>query len=678
MRFGRLVGWMCCGALAALHSPLSAQPLSWKPEFLPPGAGAQAQTAPLRMRVAGIPADVPQRLAVELDAIDVTSLAQLDGTDIVVTPAQPLTFGSHQLRLVEYLQDGGIAERGQWSFDIRKSAAFREAAAQANVTLNATDRVADHNIDGTVNRAQGNGSAQLQGAVANEAWRANASASVVANSQSSQMPRKEGHIDIGQYLVAAQDGAVAGRIGDHAVGPDSLVMQGFARRGVSADLSAGGIGRITGFSMHTTPLAGSQNMAGVGDSQNRVDGAVATLDPFAGRPNTVAVSGTYVDGEGTTLSGPGVAGSDQAFGGRAGGVVADARLFDKLLRLRGEYAHSSFDFDGIGTGLDAQSGHAYSGLVNYLPWHSLAVLDQPLVWNVGAERKVLSTFFHSPANPGAIADRDMTQAFTGLNWYGVNMQAAAGREHDNVDDLPLVPRTESVQHSVLLNYALSKPPAPSPAGTVSLPWYGQPILTASYMTLRKDLSSNPGGLPLPEGPLHDTKNLALGAQFQYSKASWGVTHGRVADTDFTGLAPDTRTVSDHLQAGFQVAKLNVGTFVQHDQTDNLTQDARTQAVSGGATLAYPFTDRITSNLAYTARHAWAPETPSDQIIGDTTFGLNWVALAAQGIRPGLALGTDGSYHHCRDKAADPTQPTAACLDSYQVFLKLSVSWALAY
>ena len=382
MRFGRVVGWMCCSALAALHSTVSAQQLSWKPEFLPPGAGAQA--SPLRIRVAGIPADTPQHLAVELDEIDVTPLAALDGTDIVVTPAQPLAFGPHQLRLVEYMQDGGIAERGQWFFDIRKSAAFREAAAQANVTLNATDRVADHNIDGTVNRAQGNGSAQLQGAVADEAWKVNASASVVANSQSSQMPRKEGHVDIGQYLVAAQDGAVAGRIGDHAVGPDSLVMQGFTRRGISADVSGGEIARLTGFSMHTTPLAGSQNLTGVTDSQNRVDGAVATLNPFAGRPDVLAVSGTYVNGEGTTLNGPGVAGSSQSFGGDAGSVVADARLFDKLLRLRGEYARSSFDFDGVGTGLDAQSGHAYSGLVNYLPWHSLGVLDQPLVWNVGA------------------------------------------------------------------------------------------------------------------------------------------------------------------------------------------------------------------------------------------------------------------------------------------------------
>lgn len=677
MRFGRVVGWTCCGVLTLLHAAVSAQEVSWKPEFVVPGGGTAAQTSPLRIHVPGIPADTPQRLGVALDDIDVTSLAALDGTDIVVTPSQPIPFGAHRLLLVEYLQDGTIAERGAWSFDIRKSTLFREAGFQADATVSATDRVADHNANATMGPLQGNGSAQLKGAVANEGWKANGSASVVGNSQSGQMPRKEGHVDIGQYLLEAQSGAVAGRIGDHAVGPDSLVMQGFARRGVSADLSGGGIARITGFSMHATPVAGSQHLSGVDDVHDRVDGAVATLNPFTGRPDVLAVSGTYVDGEGSTLNGPGVAGSAQPFAGHAGSIVADAKLFDKLLRLRGEYARSAFDFDGVGTGLDATPGHAYSGLANYLPWHSLIVLDQSLTWNIGAERKVLSTFFHSPANPGAVADRDVKQVFTGVNWYGLNLQASAGREHDNVDDLQTLPTTESMQRSVSLNYTPVKPPGQAAADAASFPWYGQPSLTASYMTLRKNVSSNPSATPLvPVGPLHDTKNLTLGVQFQYSKGNWGATHGRVTDDDFSGLAPSTQTVSDRVQGGLQVSKANVSAFLQHDQADDHTQDTTSQAVIGGATLAYPFTDRLTSSLAYTVRHAWTPQIPSDQIIGDTTLGLSWAALQAKGIRPGLALGMDGSYHQCRDKVA--SQGAAPCLDSYQLFLKMSVSWMPAY
>src|SRR5258708_9362258 len=133
---------MCGGAAVVLQAYALAQQGSWTPEFAMPGGGGNAQTSPLKIRVAGIPEDVPQRLAGETDDIDGTRLAVLDGVDIVVTPAQPLAFGPHRLRLVEYAPDGSIAERGHWSFDIRKSAAFREAQFQANVTLNATDRVA--------------------------------------------------------------------------------------------------------------------------------------------------------------------------------------------------------------------------------------------------------------------------------------------------------------------------------------------------------------------------------------------------------------------------------------------------------------------------------------------------------------------------------------------------------
>ena len=677
MRRAWIGGWACASVMMTLHAIAFAQPVQWKPEFVQPEPGTAGQTASLRIHVVGIPEDTPDRLAVELDNIDVTALAVLDGTDIVVTPAQPIAFGAHVLRLVESAPDGSIVERGQWAFEIRKSAAFREANLQANATLNASQRIADHNANTTAGGQQANGSAQVQGAVANDDWQAKGAASIVANSQSNQLPRQEGHLDIGQYLIEAQRGAVSGRVGDHgAIAPDSLVMQGFARRGVSADVVAGGVARLTGFSMHATPVAGSSNLTGVQDHQNRVDGVVATLSPVQGRPEVLALSGTYVDGNGTSASGVGVAGSPQSFGGRAGSVAADARLLDQLLRLRGEYARSSYDFDGTGGTLEPQSGHAYSALANYLPWHRLMVLGQPLVWNIGAQKQLLSTFFHSPANPGTVADRDTRQAFTGLNWYGLNAQASAGKEHDNVDDLALLPRTESTQHSFALNYVPVLPAAQTPGAPPSVPFYGQPNLTASYMSLKKELANNPGALPLPPGPLHETTNLMLGAQFQYARWNWGLGHTRVADKDFANLTPETRTNSDRLQAGLQLAKLVIGGSLQYDHADDLTNDTSTEATTAATTLAYPFTERVTSNIAYSVRHARAAPQ-SDQLASDTTVALNWVVVPPKEQRPGLSLGFDGSYHSCRDKLASAA-PDAACFNTYQAFLRLSVSWMPTY
>jgi hypothetical protein len=675
MRRAWIGGWACASVMMTLHAIAFAQAPQWKPQFVQPEPGTAGQTAPLRIHVVGIPEDTPERLGVELDNIDVTALAVLDGTDIVVTPAQPISFGAHVLRLVESARDGSIVERGQWAFEIRKSAVFREAHLQANAMLNATQRIAEHNAN--AGRQQANGSAQVQGAVANDDWQAKGAASIVANSQSDQMPRHDGHLDIGQYLIEAQRGAVSGRIGDQgAMAPDNLVMQGFARRGVSADVVAGGVARFTGFSMHATPVAGSSNLTGVQDRQDRVDGVVATLSPVQGRPEVLALSGTYVDGNGTSASGAGVAGSPQSFGGHAGSVAADARLLDQLLRLRGEYARSGYDFDGTGGTLEQQSGHAYSALANYLPWHQLMVLGQPLVWNVGAQKQLLSTFFHSPANPGAVADRDMRQAFTGVNWYGLNAQASAGKEHDNVDDLALLPRTESTQHSFALNYVPILSAAPTPGTPPPVPFYGQPNLTASYMTLKKELANNPGALPLPLGPLHETTNLMLGAQFQYARWNWGLGHTRVADKDFANLTPETRTNSERVQAGVQLAKLLVGGSLQYDHADDLTNDTRTQAVTAATTLAYPFTERVTSNVAYSVRHARAVPQ-SDQLASDTTIALNWVVVPPRAQRPGFSLGLDGSYHACHEKLAS-SAPEAACFNSFQAFLRLSLSWMPTY
>ncbi len=675
MRCAWIGGWACASVMMTLHASVFAQPVQWKPEFVLPQPGAAVQSAPLRIHVVGIPEGTPDRLAVELDEIDVTALAVLDGTDIVVTPAQPLPFGAHVLRLVEYAQDGSIVERGQWGFEIRKSTAFREASLQTSATLNVTQRIAENNADAG-GASQANGAVQLQGAVANDTWRAKIAASILANSQPDQLPRHEGHVDIGQYLLEAQRGAVSGRVGDQgAIGPESLVMQGFARRGVSADVTAAGVARLTGFSLHATPLAGASNLTGVQDRGSRVDGVVATMNPIPGRPEALAVSGTYVDGNGASATGTGVAGSPQSFGGRAGGVVADARLLDQLLRLRGEYAQSNYDFDGTGGAAEPQSGHAYSGLANYSPWHSLTVLGQPLVWNLGAQKQLLSTFFHSPANPGVVADRDMGQAFTGLNWYGLNAQASAGKEHDNVDDLALLPRTDSAQRSFALNYVPIQHVAQASGAPASLPFYGQPNLTASYMSLKKELANNPGALPLPLGPLHETTNLMLGAQFQYAKWNWGLGHTRVADKDFRNLTPETRTDSERLQAGFQLTKLVIGGSLQYDHTDNLTDDTRTQAITGTANLAYPFSDRVTSSVAYSIRHARSVPQ-SDQLASDTTLAVNWVVVPPREQRPGLSLGVDGNYHGCHDKLA--SAPDATCFDSFQAFLRLSVSWMPTY
>ena len=78
--------------------------------------------------------------------MDVTATVVRQGNQIVFTPPQPLSFGDHLLRLVEHGADGSITERGLWKISVPKTAAFREASLQGNVTINLVRRVADKNL----------------------------------------------------------------------------------------------------------------------------------------------------------------------------------------------------------------------------------------------------------------------------------------------------------------------------------------------------------------------------------------------------------------------------------------------------------------------------------------------------------------------------------------------------
>jgi hypothetical protein len=260
--------------------------------------------------------------------------------------------------------------------------------------------------------------------------------------------------------------------------------------------------------------------------------------------------------------------------------------------------------------------------------------------------------------------------FSGLNWYGLSAQAAAAKEHDNVDDLALVPRTQTTQHSFTLNWV----PPQTGAQASAMPWYGTPSVSASYVTLDKALTDNAGSFLLAVGPLHQTSNLLVGAQFQHATWNWGFSHTRVEDKDFAGYTPETVTTADRLQTSVLVKKLNLGASVEHDKTEDLTNVARAQAMIGAATLAYPFSDRVSGNLTYNVRHAWSDVPASDQVTSDTTLGMNWVVIAASGQRPGVSLGLDGSYHSCRDKLAAAGSFGAFCVNSYQAFARMSVSW----
>lgn len=691
-RVARFAWSACLLAACALPPPAGAQVSDWAPELVRPPEGIFGPGDPIRLRLPELPVEVLQNLALELDDFDVTEFVSRDGDLAVLVPPQPLSYGEHRLRLVEYAPDGSIVERGAWTLSVRKTAAFREAGLNAATTLTAARRISAEDLPQPVPaREQWNGGAQLQGALADGSWRFKGRADLLGNSEETLLPRGEqgGNVDLGHFLLEYGNGPVIARAGHHSVGPESLIMSSFQRRGVSAGVQSAATGAsATAFSLRTAEVIGFEEGLGVGETGNRTDGVTASFRPLAGQGGALVVSATYLEGEGpsqTGEAGTGIAGDPVSVEGSAASVIADATLLESRLRLRGEYAKTRFDFDGDGTDTDLdgmidtdfapERADAYSALVTYLPWHEKAVLGEPLVWNLGVESRRIGTFFRSPANPVGVSDRELLRGFTGVNWSGLDAQLSLGRERDNVDDLPSIARTETAQRVLSLTYT---PPGPLPGPDGSLPpppWYGQPVLNATYLDVEQDVIK--AGSGLPTGALSAVDTLSLSASFTYPTWSWTVGHTMGESEDFFGFGPDTETTSSQLSANFQVGeRLTLGPLWQISKTDESDPPAgfgftsrRLETVTAGLTAGYIFTDGLNANLGYNLNRTEASDGSQDGRSASVTASFAWTVVPAREVRPGLTLSLDGQYNDLEEGGAFPVDQS-----HYQVFLKAAVSW----
>lgn len=669
--------WFSCASLPTLlivSLPSLASPTShWQPSLAAPPSGTFGPLETIHIALPPLPPDTLQHLALELDDIDVTGLVSMQGDQASITPTQPMTWGRHQLRLVEYSADGDIVERGVWTLEVRESTHFREAELKSNVTLIATNRVADNHLISPPDRTQSNGAAHVQGSVADDGWRVSGNADVLYNSQEMLLPRQKQRTDLGMFLLTGNAGPLTVNAGHQAIAPDSLIMQGFNRRGVSATLASPNTGTsITGFGLHTQDIVGTQQSFGIGDSGNRVDGVIATAHPISSDRDALLVSATYLSGEGPNQIGAAANGDPTPIAGRAASLSADSTSLNQRMRLRGEYAATRFDFDGSNNGYPAQSGHAYAALAQFTPWHEKIVDGQPMAVNFGVENRRIGTFFRSPANPTGVADRQAVRGFAAFNWSGLYAQLSLGHETDNVDDLALLPRTATTQDILSLAYTpLQMPGADGQFPPLS--WYGQPTYNMTFVTVDQSVEKASG--TLTAGALHATRILSLSAAFSYQTWYWSVAHMLGKDDDLQHIGPDTENHLTQLTANLRFGdKLTLGPAAQFNQITNNSDNSLDSATTTvGMNLGYLFTQRISGNLSYNSNHQHIKNDSTDLKTQDTVGDLSWLVRPVQGMQPGVTLSLQGLYH-----AADDRVIASNNLNSYQAFLKLAVSWQPGY
>ncbi len=620
------------------------RPVWGEPALLPTAEGFWTPDAPLRIEAGALAGAGPERRAVELDDMDVTALLTVEGNVLVLRPAQPLAPGWHHLRLVEYTEDGEIIERGAWRFEVRRSRLWRERDGewQAGLALNrALGQVP------AAPRTTLEGTGRANGAVESGRWRLQGESDLIYQPRDELRSQAMSPLDASAFTASATRGPWRLAAGQQTpLVPGLIAEDGFLRRGVSLGFERPRRGtRVTAFALRSQEVVGLA--AGLTPTDDdRLTGLTLTTRPLAGRREDLLVSATWLQGRDPGAVGDGVGGDpDLAARGDAYALAVDTFLWQRRLRLRGEWAGSRYDYDGAGP-LTAERSRAHALWAGYTPARPLNLGQTQVNWETGVEWRRLGSFFRSLANPSAGADRAGWRAFFTATWDGFDLRLDGGRERDNVDALPALPRIAIDRWGAALAWS---PVQWQPPG-----WLGQPRLGLDTQRSGQAVEREGGGLAV--GATRRTRTTTLSAGFDYPLGRWSLTHTLAWDED---LAQGSESTS-------RANELSLGLQPWESVTLDLTWQ-RERYDGGGETTTSEVTDlalsqrlspRLALQLGHSRERQNGPWTQSRATA--TQIQLQWWP------RQSVTVTLEGSDNRYRAETEQRAQ---------QIFLRLDLTWS---
>lgn len=641
----------------------------WTPELELPRVRQPMET--LRISIPeDVSIDMLQTLALELDNIDVTAMVTREGNYAVFTPVQPLEWGKHELRLVEYAEDGSIFEKGFWVFEVRTQSGIREADFTANISLVATRSVADKNLgEPEPDSLTGQGGAALQGRIAGEEWEVTGNMDLIYNSQR-ELTSNNQALDMGEYLITGQHQSTQLKLGHHSIAQTSLAMESFQRRGASASKSFSSMNSaVTGFILRAEEINGFEQGLGISDSENAVYGIVLENQPISNDPELLYVSATYLSGESNTVGASvGALQADQK--GETWSFVADSTMLDQQLRFRAEMASSNTDIitsDTADIDLIDAKGDAIAFLTTYTP-QSISV-DSTFFWNTGIELSEVDTQFNSIANPNLPNDKNLQRLFFNANWSGISTQLSAAKETDNVDSDETRPEIETKHNQLLLNYSLSEMPQPGSFFDIA----GLPSLSLQLgNTTQKQIKMASTNTVFIAEDLNIENNLyRLGADVNKSTWSWGLAYSESDQKDNIDVTRSSITTGADIHASYQLNQRFIiapSIITNNTEFSSDNSNFETDIISVIAQLY--LTDTLSGQINLNQSSSVSDSLISLQDIETSTlsFQFSWNWIQPKNNKPGFDISINGTYQDTRDKIT-PTNDLVA----YQVFLNLTMS-----
>lgn len=668
--------------------PLTAQAAEWQARFDAPEGPQEA------MRI-----DLPEHLdlntlmtlGVELDGVDITAMLSMEGTDFTYTPIEPLAPGAHRVALVVLHADGSMEPQQQWQFTLggapeahassrraaddvatdeaqvaEAEAWLRSASFQSDNMMELSHRMMDANLAGGTDRTILSGAGDMRGEAQAGQWTVSSRADYMVQSDHDLALTGE-TADIGEYHVTADYAGelVTGGVtlGHHDLGLNSYLFSNFYRRGASARLGAAN-DRVKGsvFAFKPEAVTGVDDMTGLAEDNNRLEGGTFSLKPFSGEAGALQVTTLYYDGEAND-AGTGIVGGSGMAAGSGWGVIADKGFANDRVLLRGEYTQADYDADGAAGVFAGDTGSAFALALETRPFEQLSFGGQPADLVTGLRYEKIDTFFRSLANPGLAADRNAWTAYGNFYWNALSMNLQLVDETNNVDDLAGAPE-DRLQH-LTLNSTYSFNPQEG-----NLAWLGTPYVNAAVFLATMNREKTPSGYT---GFDTDTisRSFTLGGGTSYNRWYWGANHTWAEFDDHANNAGDTLTTITGVYAGWNISdgwdvhgSMQFGSMRDRTQASNAFDTTMNFGVTG---MIIP--NLLRANFDYNMNLSDGDGDIPDRHIVNSE--VEWMLVEPRTNRPGLALALRGAME---DSYGSTTQDGTV----YQVFSLFRVKAPLAF
>lgn len=666
IKFYSLVCWSLLAAITS--STAAAEPLTLTQDE---AKGYRAGKDPIRIAVGNdMPKDLIPYLRFEIDSIDVTDFIVKEPRSFTFTPQEPLTGGIHELRVVAVLPNGTIEETAVWKFEVRASVKYRVAEVNKKANLVLMQRLATNLPDPQPSATQAQGVVEFSSTHANGGWTLTSKANALYNSQVSQNPSGES-VEVPDYQVKADWTRKSLVLGQQVISPGSLVLNEFSRRGISySQQSEHNRLALTGFATRTAEVTGSSHITGLDDANNLASGVILSGHPFKDKPQALDVSLVYLDSRGATQGSAQVNDVSTGAGGNAHAVIVDSYHGNNTWQVRGEYAATAYDFDGLNTGYAAQTDNAYTALINYDTSRDTSGKDrQGRNWTFGIQRQRIGPWFFSQGNTNLTPDRDMTQMNGGYQGKEFGFNGLVSFGEDNVvgdNTLPITALNAAMLGAVYTPMQKSAEQQNAagenkPGGIFQNPSFSA-TLQHNHMNMRYSPAVFTGD---KVNMTHQEATLAVTSAG--TDWNWTLSHALIQQNDLNSTANNSQTVSAGLDASFTLnQKAALAPVLQQSVTRYTSTGVETQNSLAGATLNLSPAKNWATTLSYTVNRARATDGTMDTTTQIAQALLQFTPTRAGAGKFGVSYFTTASYQE--SQSIDETT------GSYQLFVGASIAW----